>query len=56
MIYCDECNGTNVVKYGRRWRKIPNNGRRRDVQQYQCKDCGKIFKVIQEGENNGTKS
>jgi transposase-like protein len=56
-VTCDECGSNEVVKCGKRWRKLPNDGRVRDVQMFSCKNCGKIFRVkpIEEA-NNGTEA
>lgn len=36
-VKCNECESENVVKAGFVWRK------RKKVQRYRCKDCGKVF-------------
>ncbi len=38
-IHCDECDSTNIRKHGKGIRD------RKEVQQYFCKDCKKIFRL-----------
>lgn len=43
-VKCNECGLDDVVKAGRRWRKIANDPPKRvRVRQYRCKKCGKLF-------------
>jgi len=37
---CPECKSSNLIKFGRKWVKVV--GKRVQVPQYQCKDCGRI--------------
>ena len=41
-LLCPECNSVNLVKYGKRWKKNDDTQKRELLQQYQCKDCGRI--------------
>jgi transposase-like protein len=37
---CPECKYDRLIKFGKKWVKV--GGVRVEVQQYQCKDCGRI--------------
>ena len=53
MPKCPECSSTNLRKYGLKFRsnlKI-NLQNRTKVQQYQCKDCGRITTKPLEDDN-----
>ena len=39
---CPECKGMKLIKFGKKYAKNPNTGKRHIVQQYQCKNCGRI--------------
>jgi transposase-like protein len=39
---CPECRSTRLVKFGKKFARNPETGRRHRVQQYQCKNCGRI--------------
>jgi DNA-directed RNA polymerase subunit RPC12/RpoP len=42
MIRCPECNSTRLIKFGTKFARNARTGRRHAVQQYQCKNCGRI--------------
>lgn len=42
VLHCPECNSTNLIKFDKRWKKNRDTQKREEVQQYQCKDCGRI--------------
>ncbi len=39
---CPECQSTKLIKFGKRFWGKWKTGRRRKVQQWQCKKCGRI--------------
>ncbi|KKM73132.1 hypothetical protein LCGC14_1413570 [marine sediment metagenome] len=42
MPKCPECKSTKLIKFGKRFSRKSSTGKRRLVQQYQCKNCGRI--------------
>lgn len=41
-LQCPECGGVNLVKFGKKFKKNNETGKRENAQRYQCKDCGRI--------------
>ncbi len=39
---CPECLSTNLGKWGSKWKKNKESGKRERVKQVICKDCGRI--------------
>jgi len=39
---CPECGSPNLMKFGKKFVKDSVTGERHRVQQYQCRDCGRI--------------
>lgn len=49
---CPECKSSNLIKFGKKWHKNKETGKREQVIQYQCKDCGRITILpLREGGN-----
>lgn len=38
QMKCPECGSTRLIKYGKRFIR----SKKREIQQYQCKNCGRI--------------
>lgn len=48
MVKCDECGSENNLKSGKEWRK-----RKKNIQRYRCKDCGKLFRIEENIDSQG---
>jgi len=49
IMKCPECNSENLIKLGKKFSKNKETGNRKRIQQYQCKECGRItIKPIKE--------
>ena len=42
LMRCPECGSVRLIKFGKKFVKNLQMGRRYLVQQYQCKECGRI--------------
>jgi len=42
MLRCPECNSDGLIKFGTKFARDARSDKRRLVQQYQCKNCGRI--------------
>lgn len=42
MPRCPECDSNRLIRFGTKFVKDTQSKKRRVVQQYQCKDCGRI--------------
>lgn len=56
MLRCPECNSNRLIKFGTRFARNRQSNRRLVVQQYQCKNCGRITVKPRRDESGGARA